>query len=85
MIFEVKDAGQGFGEKEKEHLFEPFALSHSKIADRTRSMGLGLSLVKSIVDVHEGTIELKEDEPGAWFVMTLPDGMRDDETFDFEH
>lgn len=85
VIFEVKDAGQGFGEKEKEHLFEPFALSHSKIADRTRSMGLGLSLVKSIVDVHEGTIELKEDEPGAWFVMTLPDGMRDDETFDFEH
>lgn len=71
----VADRGRGIGKKQAEHLFEPFAIGHTKISDACRSMGLGLSLVKNVVDIHHGTIEYKDNRPGARFEIRLPADM----------
>lgn len=72
VLLDVADHGPGIPKAEKEHLFEPFMTSHNKIVDSKRSLGLGLSLCKSIVDVHGGTIEVLDNHPGARFRITLP-------------
>ena len=47
----------------------------NRIVDSRRGMGLGLSLCKSIVTAHGGTIELSDNYPtGAIFTFTLPAG-----------
>ncbi|WP_304691446.1 sensor histidine kinase [Ileibacterium valens] len=72
---QVKDEGPGISEEQKEHLFEAFRLAHNKISDSQRRMGLGLSLVKSIVEAHQGNIEYSDNHPGACFTICLPSGM----------
>ena len=45
----------------------------NSIADSRRSMGLGLSLCRSIVNAHGGTITLSDNVPhGAVFTIVLP-------------
>lgn len=68
---DVADRGPGISPAEKEHLFEPFTTSHNDIVDSKRSLGLGLSLCKSIMDVHGGTIEVLDNHPGARFRISL--------------
>lgn len=68
---DVADHGPGISQSEKEHLFEPFTTSHNDVVDSKRSLGLGLSLCKSIMDVHGGTIEVLDNHPGARFRIAL--------------
>ena len=45
------------------------------IADSRRSLGLGLSLCKSILSAHGGTIAVSDNVPsGAVFTLTIPSG-----------
>ena len=45
----------------------------NEVADSRRSLGLGLSLCKSIINAHGGTIEVKDHMPqGTMFIFTLP-------------
>ncbi|MEC0123476.1 sensor histidine kinase [Paenibacillus pabuli] len=55
----VRDQGEGIGPKALEHVFEPFY--RDKDINRTEkgSAGLGLSIVKNIVEQHGGTVEIK--------------------------
>ncbi len=63
----VRDFGAGFGGQEPERLFEPF---HTTKAD---GMGMGLAIVRSILEVHQGRIRAYEnDDRGATFHFTLP-------------
>lgn len=64
---EVEDDGPGVEPAMKEAIFQPFFTS------RVKGMGLGLSIVKGIVEAHGGTvIEVGEPGRGAKFVMLLP-------------
>ena len=64
---EVEDSGGGVPDEKKESIFQPF---HS---GRVRGMGLGLSIVKGIVDAHGGTVyEDGTAGKGAKFVILLP-------------
>jgi signal transduction histidine kinase len=64
---EVRDRGPGVPEENKKKLFEPFFTTRSK------GMGLGLSIVKGIVDAHQGAIlEVGKEGEGARFVIVLP-------------
>ena len=70
----VADDGPGVPDDDKEHIFEAFFTSPASSPDSTRSLGLGLSLCRSIVEAHGGTIHVEDVEPhGAAFVFTLPE------------
>ena len=64
---EISDSGPGVPEEEKGRIFQPF------FTGRVKGMGLGLSIVKGIVDAHGGEVrEVGELGHGARFVITLP-------------
>lgn len=61
------DRGPGISEELKEKIFTPF------FSSRVKGMGLGLSIVKGIVDAHHGAIkETGESGHGARFLIYLP-------------
>ncbi|HEY3441059.1 MAG TPA: HAMP domain-containing sensor histidine kinase [Paludibaculum sp.] len=66
----IADHGPGIPPDEQAHIFEPFFRGRRAVMAQTHGTGLGLSLVKGIVEAHEGTIEV-ESEPGAGTVFTV--------------
>lgn len=67
----VADNGQGIPEEDHRRIFEPFERSGG---GRARSgAGLGLSLVKNITELHEGTITLESEEgKGTTVSLSIP-------------
>ena len=71
----VADNGNGIADSEKENVFRMFYTGSSSVADSRRSLGLGLSLCKSIVTAHGGTITVSDNQPvGTVFTFTIPAG-----------
>lgn len=74
-LIQVIDDGPGIPKEHKPYIFNMFYTANSGVADSRRSLGLGLSLCKSIVQAHNGTIELEDNEPhGCIFTIRLPIG-----------
>ncbi len=73
-IFEVSDEGQGFTEEDKKNLFQRFVKLSAQPTGGESSTGLGLSIVKNLVEAHNGTIKVISDgkNKGAAFVVSLP-------------
>lgn len=73
-ILEVRDEGQGFTEEDKNNLFQRFVKLSAVPTGGESSTGLGLSIVKSLVEAHHGKINLMSDgkNKGARFVIELP-------------
>lgn len=64
---EVADNGPGIPDDEKVRLFEPY------FSTKTAGMGLGLTIVNSIIADHSGVIRVQDHQPrGAKFVVELP-------------
>lgn len=71
----VADNGNGIADSEKGRVFQMFYTGSSSVADSCRSLGLGLSLCKSIVEAHGGKIVVADNQPkGTIFTFTLPSG-----------
>ena len=71
----VADNGPGIPDSQKEDVFEMFYCGTRSIADSRRSLGLGLSLCKSIITAHGGELTLSDNIPhGAVFTCSLPLG-----------
>jgi two-component system CheB/CheR fusion protein len=73
-VLEVADTGMGIDGATLERLFEPFAQADRSI-DRSRGgLGLGLALVKGMVELHGGEVSAHSDGPGkgARFTIRLP-------------
>ena len=71
----VADNGNGIADEQKSRVFDMFYTGANKIADSRRSVGLGLSLCKSIINAHGGEITIANNIPhGAIFAFTLPVG-----------
>ena len=67
----VSDDGVGIREADREHIFEPFFQAQ----DNKPGTGIGLSIVKNIVDLHHGTIAVdSEVGRGSTFTVVLPVG-----------
>ncbi|MDO5989363.1 ATP-binding protein [Flavivirga amylovorans] len=67
VVITVADNGSGVSEENKTKVFEP------KFTTKTSGMGLGLAMVKNIVETHNGTITFKsEKEKGTTFTVTFP-------------
>ena len=72
-VFEVRDHGEGIPEQLREKVFERFYRADNSRNRETGGSGLGLSIVKTIVARHEGSVEVFETEGGgATFRVTLP-------------
>jgi two-component system sensor histidine kinase KdpD len=71
----VADNGAGIPDGEKEKVFQMFYSGSNPIADCRRSLGLGLSLCKSIVSAHGGKISVFDNRPtGTVITFTIPSG-----------
>lgn len=67
------DRGPGIPKEEREHVFDPFFRGRRAVEDQVHGTGLGLNLVKKIVEAHGGTIRV-ETGPGTGtaFIVRLP-------------
>jgi len=69
----VSDRGPGIPLEEQQHIFDPFYRGARAVQDQIHGTGLGLSLVKKIVEAHGGSIQVKsEPMKGAEFIVRLP-------------
>jgi signal transduction histidine kinase len=69
----VSDRGIGIPASEQPRIFEPFYRAPDALAAQIQGAGLGLSLVKRIVEAHRGRVEVRSDPGrGSDFVVTLP-------------
>lgn len=74
-VISIADDGDGIPDEMKERVFDMFYSGANKIADSRRSLGLGLSLCRSIVNAHGGKITVSDNTPhGTVFTVTLPAG-----------
>ncbi len=68
----VRDTGIGIGEEYIPHLFESFSRERNSSESGIIGTGLGLPIVKSLVEMMEGTIEVESElGKGTSFVITL--------------
>lgn len=69
----VKDTGIGIPSHMKEFIFERFIQNDKSLNRNKEGSGIGLSLVKSLVELHEGKVFLSEsNESGSEFSILLP-------------
>lgn len=72
VILTVRDMGIGIPEKEYEHIFERFYRLENSRSKKTGGYGLGLSIAKEIVELHQGKIEVQSKVgEGTEFVVHL--------------
>lgn len=72
-VVAVKDRGIGIAAQDQPRIFEPFFRSDPSRTRATGGVGLGLAVVRRIVEAHQGTIEVESDlGQGTRFVVTLP-------------
>ena len=73
IAIEVSDNGRGVPEKDVDYLFERFFRVDNSGSRETGGSGIGLSIVKDIVDMHEGTISVSTKlMSGSSFTVMLP-------------
>ena len=73
VVISIADDGPGISDEAKQHIFDMFYSGANKVADSRRSLGLGLSLCRSIVTVHGGEITVSDNHPrGTVFTFTIP-------------
>ena len=71
--FIVSDTGIGMSEEFAEHIFEPFTQEHAENRSSYQGTGLGMSIVKNLINKMKGTITLETQQgEGSTFTITLP-------------
>lgn len=69
----VKDNGIGIPEDKKKYIFERFKQVDNAISSKKTGSGIGLSLVKSLVELHNGSIRVESEiNKGSEFIISLP-------------
>jgi two-component system CheB/CheR fusion protein len=70
-VITVRDTGIGIGPELLPHIFEPFRQGTQAIDRSTGGLGLGLALVKGLVELHGGESHAWSDGPGQGAVFTV--------------
>jgi len=69
----IQDTGIGMKQEYLKHIFEPFSQEHSDARSIYRGTGLGMAIVKRLVDKMDGKIEVMSEEgEGSIFTITIP-------------
>ena len=70
---QFKDNGIGIPKENIKYIFERFYRVDESRSKNTGGIGVGLTIVKSIIDLHQGTIELRSElNKGSEFIVILP-------------
>ncbi len=70
LVLKVADTGIGIADAEKQHVFEGFYQTDTSMSSGS---GIGLSLVKEYVKLHDGTVEVVDNVGGgSVFIVTIP-------------
>lgn len=73
-ILEIEDEGPGFTQEDKINLFQRFTRLSAKPTGGETSTGLGLSIVKALIEAHHGSIiaESEGKNKGSKFTVEIP-------------
>ncbi len=70
--FHIKDTGIGMSEEFVSHIFEPFEREKNSTISGIQGTGLGMAITKNIVDMMNGTIEVKSEQGvGTEFIVSF--------------
>jgi len=72
-VLTISDNGLGITDEEKKHIFNKFYRVQSDLTRNTKGTGLGLFIIKHLVNSHQGTIKLSDNNPkGLIIKITIP-------------
>ena len=74
LAFRVRDDGNGIPDDLKPHIFDLFVQADRSLDRSSGGLGIGLTVARRLVEMHEGTIHVGSDGPrtGSEFVVRLP-------------
>jgi signal transduction histidine kinase len=73
VIVSITDTGIGISSEDKKKLFKPFSQIDASISRRYEGTGLGLALVKELIELHGGKIWVESEAgKGSTFSFKLP-------------
>jgi PAS domain S-box-containing protein len=73
---EVSDTGVGIPEEKLNTIFESFSQADASVTRRYGGTGLGLTIVKQLVELQQGTIHvISKEHEGSTFMVTIPYGV----------
>ncbi|MDO8631503.1 MAG: ATP-binding protein [Phycisphaerales bacterium] len=73
VVIEIRNTGPPIPPELLPHIFEPFQTTKPVRRDgKSRCGGLGLALVRDLIEENDGTISVASDETGTTFAITLP-------------
>ncbi|WP_196000369.1 ATP-binding protein [Clostridium sp. 1001271B_151109_B4] len=73
VLISIKDNGIGISQEEIGIIFNRFKRINNKLNRMTEGSGIGLALVKSLVEMHDGEIKVKSEiGQGAEFIFSIP-------------
>lgn len=76
-VLKIKDTGVGIPENELPHMFERFHRVQQVTGRTFEGTGIGLSLIKELVNLHQGTISVESElNQGSTFTVAIPLGDR---------
>ncbi|HYO92225.1 MAG TPA: HAMP domain-containing sensor histidine kinase, partial [Pyrinomonadaceae bacterium] len=72
IVLEVSDTGEGIRQDFLPYVFDRFRQADASSKRRHGGLGIGLALVKELVEAHGGHVEARSDGQGATFTVHLP-------------
>ncbi len=73
LVIKIKDQGMGMSKNVQKHIFDKFYREQTGDVHDIKGHGLGLSYVKKMIELHDGTITVEsEKEKGSIFIVKLP-------------
>ena len=72
VVMSIRDSGPGIKADDLAHIFDIFFQGEVASGARRSGLGIGLTVVKDLVEIHGGTIEAHTEGTGAEFVVRIP-------------